>query len=88
MINQSKTALVMFGSFLALVLYDLFVVVMYGTPSSVSQFITDATGLSLLQAAAIGALGDHFFGFTMKRRVVRCPNCRTNFDCNSGNIIE
>lgn len=85
--NQSKTALVIFGTFLAVVLYDLFVVVMYGTPSSVSQFITDATGLSTFQAMAVGALADHFCGFTMKRRIVRCPRCQSQFDCNSGKEI-
>lgn len=86
--NQSNTALIIFGAFLATVLYDLFVVVMYGTQSSVSQFITDATGISTLQAIAIGALLDHFFGFTMMRRMTVCPKCKCGFDCNSGKIIN
>lgn len=85
--NQSKTALVIFGVFLAVVLYDLGAVVLYGTPSSVSQFITDATGLSTLQAIAVGALIDHFCGFTMRRRVVRCPACQINFDANTGKPV-
>lgn len=86
--NQSKTALVIFGAFLATVLYDLFVVVMYGTPSSVSQFITDATGISTLQAIGVGALADHFCGFTMKRRIVNCPCCKSVIDVNAGKIVQ
>lgn len=87
MINQSKTALVMFGVFLTVVLYDLYVVVMYGTPSSVSQFITDSTGISPLQAIGVGALADHFCGFTMKRRIVNCPCCKSTIDVNAGKIV-
>ena len=85
--NQSNTALIMYGIFLTVLMYDLGAVVLYGTPSSVSQFITDATGLSILQAMGVGALADHFCGFVMTRRMVRCPKCECQFDCNSGKII-
>ena len=86
--NQSKTALFMYGIFLTVLMYDLYVVVMFGTPSSVSQFVTDATGMSPLQAMGIGALADHFFGFTMKRRVVNCPCCKSVIDVNAGKILK
>lgn len=85
--NQSNTALIIFGTFLAVVLYDLGAVVLYGTPSSVSQFITDAVGISPLQGVAVGALADHFCGFTMKRRVVNCPCCKSVIDVNAGKIL-
>lgn len=86
--NQSKTALFMYGIFLTVLMYDLYVVVMFGTPSSVSQFVTDATGMSLLQAMGVGALIDHFCGFTMKRRVVNCPCCKSVIDVNAGKEIK
>lgn len=86
--NQSKTALFMYGIFLTVLMYDLGAVVLYGTPSSVSQFVTDSVGISPLQAMGIGALVDHFFGFTMKRRVVNCPCCKSVIDVNACKIIS
>lgn len=85
--NQSKTALFMYGIFLTVLMYDLGAVVLYGTPSSVSQFVTDSVGISPLQAMGVGALADHFCGFAMKRRVVNCPCCKSVIDVNAGKIL-
>ena len=86
--NQSNTALFMYGIFLTVLMYDLGAVVLYGTPSSVSQFITDSVGISPLQAMGVGALIDHFCGFTMKRRIVSCPYCKSVIDVNTGKKIK
>jgi len=61
----SKTGIVVFGTLLAVTLYDLAVIVVGGVPSSVSQFVTDTTAASPLQSFCCGALCAHFFGWMM-----------------------
>lgn len=63
---MSRTGVVVFGLLLAAALYDLAVIAFWGVSSSVSQFITDATSISPLQAFVCGALSSHFFGWLMR----------------------
>ena len=78
----------MFVVLLGTLAYDAVVVWLHGTPSSVSQWVTDTSGLSALQLIGVGIFIDHFFGWTMKRNRVRCPRCQALFEIQTGKVIK
>jgi hypothetical protein len=86
--TQSLTKFFMFVVCLIVLLYDAWAVWVGGTPSSVSQWVTDTSGLSALQLIGVGIFIDHFFGWTMKRNRVRCPQCQSLFEIQTGKVIK
>lgn len=50
-------------------MWDLGIVVLTGTTSSVSQTITDATRASPIQCFGAGVLCCHFFGWMMQPQI-------------------
>ena len=73
--------MVVFGSLLAIALYDLYIVVQTGSSvESVSQTITDISHKSPFLVFMCGAVVDHFFGWTMNPSVRRCLNCNSLVD--------
>lgn len=87
MYNGSKTALFCFSILLISALYDLTVLVFWKQESFISQWIADTSGLSPFQLIVCGVMIDHFFGWTMKRQVVKCP-CGIIFNASTGKEIK
>lgn len=86
--SQSRTTFFMFVVCLIFLLYDAWAVWAGGTPSSVSQWVTDTSGLSSLQLIGVGVFIDHFFGWTMKRNRVQCPVCQSVFEIQTGKVLK
>lgn len=88
MYNGSITSMVCFGTMLVVALYDMSVLIFFKKQSFVSQWIADTSGLTPFQLVMSGILIDHFFGWTMKRKIVNCPDCKTIFDVSTNKKIN
>lgn len=62
---MKKYSLISFSVFLAILMYDLFVVITKGVPSSISQLLADVTFDSELCLCGVTVLATHFFGWVM-----------------------
>jgi len=86
--TKSRTVFFMFVICLVVLLYDAWAVWAGGTPSSVSQWVTDTAGLSAIQLVGVGIFVSHFFGWAMRRNRVQCPACKSVFEIQTGKVIK
>lgn len=85
--NRKLTAYVMFAIVLVLGGYEVYIAATDGE-SWVSQWAADNIGNNLVLWAVFWILVTHFSGWVMRRRVVRCPACRSLVDINRGTVIQ